>query len=344
MNDMKSPVNAAKPSLPAGKLPASLLQELLPLLPAGQRVVLGPAIGEDAAALAMPDCYLVVKTDPITFATDEIGWYAVQVCANDIATTGATPLWFLATILLPENQTTPALARHIFEQIGFACRTLEIGVVGGHTEITVGLDRPVVVGCMLGEVASDSLVRTGGARPGDAILLTKGAPIEATAIIAREKRRELTPHFSAEFLDECANFLYRPGISVVRDAQIATQVGGITSMHDPTEGGLLTALWELAEASQCALEVSLYRAPEPWLPQGVALCQFFGLDPAASIASGALLITVIPDRVTALIEAFRQTDVPVFHIGQVVQGSPAVYDTVKGSLPRPVTDEIARLF
>lgn len=331
-------------TLPVGKVPSDLLKELLATLPPGQRVVLGPAIGEDAAALAMADRYLVVKTDPITFATDAIGWYAVQVCANDIATTGATPLWFLATILLPPAQATLELVRSIFAQISSACRALGVGVVGGHTEITANLDRPIVVGCMLGEVMPNHLIRTGGARSGDIILLTKGAPIEATAIIAREKRQELLSHFSASFLDECARFLYDPGISIVRDAQIAVEIGGVTSMHDPTEGGLLTALWELAEASDCALEVSLYDSPEPWLPQGQILCQFFGLDPAAAIASGALLLTVAPERMVALLEAYRQVQLPTFQIGRVMLGNAAVYDRTRGLLPRPARDEIARLF
>lgn len=331
--------------LPAGKIPAALLRELLTSLPAGQRVILGPAIGEDAAVLApLPDRYLVAKVDPITFATDAIGWYAVQVCANDVATTGATPAWFLATILLPDSHATPELARAIFRQIGSACQALGVGVVGGHTEVTIGLDRPVVVGCMLGEVAPDQLVRTGGARPGDIILLTKGVPIEATAIIAREKRDVLLPHFPVAFLDECASFLLEPGISVVRDARIAVETGGVTSMHDPTEGGLLTALWELAEASQCMLEVSLYRAPEPWLPQGAELCRFFGLDPAAAIASGALLLTVPPNRLSTLIQAYHHARLPVFRLGRVVEGKISVYDMDKGELPRPAVDEIARLF
>jgi hydrogenase maturation factor len=122
--------------LPLGKLPADLLAQLLSTLPTGPRVILGPRPGEDAAVLDMADRYLVAKTDPITFATDEIGWYAVQVCANDIATTGAIPLWFMATILLPGGRATQAMAESIFAQIAEACRALNVAVVGGHTEIT----------------------------------------------------------------------------------------------------------------------------------------------------------------------------------------------------------------
>jgi hydrogenase maturation factor len=330
--------------LPTGKLPPDLLAQFLPLLPTGPRVILGPRPGEDAAVIDLPDRYLVAKTDPITFATDEIGWYAVQINANDIAVSGAIPLWFLATVLLPAGQTTGDTARRIVEQIADACRSLGVAVVGGHTEITHNLDRPIVVGCMLGEVAKDRLVRTGGAVPGDVIMLTKGAPIEAAAIIAREKRADLMGQFSSNFLDRCANFLHDPGISVVHDARLAMEVGGVTSMHDPTEGGIITALWELAEASQTAIEVDLYGEHRPWLAEGEALCQALNLDPAGAIASGALLMTVMPDYVDRMKAVFRQHRVPILLIGRVVSGAPAVDDRRRGVLVRPLRDEITRLF
>jgi hydrogenase expression/formation protein HypE len=330
--------------LPVGKLPSHLLAEFIASLPGGPRVVLGPRLGEDAAVLDMGDHYLVAKTDPITFATDEIGWYAVQINANDIATTGAVPLWFLATILLPDACATAGMARDILSQIAGACRDLNIAVVGGHTEITHNLDRPVVVGCMLGEVEKDWLVRTGGARPGDAILLTKGAPIEATAIIAHEKRVELEGQFPASFLDRCANYLHQPGISVVREARLAVEVGGVTSMHDPTEGGVVTALWELADACGCAVEVDLFGDGSPWLPDGEALCKAFNLDPAGAIASGALLLTVPPDRLGQLLAAYHRARIPVYRLGRVGRGDPVVHDRQRGELLRPARDEIARLF
>jgi len=331
-------------SLPLGKLPADLLAELLSAIPAGPRVALGPRPGEDAAVLEMPDRYLVAKTDPITFATDSIGWYAVQVNANDIATTGAIPLWFMASIMLPGGQASAQMARDIFAQITEACQSLNVAVIGGHTEITYGLERPIVVGCMLGEVAKEQLVRTGGAGVGDAVLLTKGAPIEATAIIAREKRAELAGQFDADMLDRCAGFLFEPGISVVRDARLAVETGGVTSMHDPTEGGLVSALWELAEASGCKVEVDLYGSNAPWLPEGEALCRAVGLDPAAAIASGALLLTAPPDRVMAIEHSFRQSNIPIFHLGWIRMGPPTVVDRQRGALIRPVRDEIAKLF
>lgn len=329
---------------PTGKLPAQLLADLLPELPGGPRVVLGPRPGEDAAVIDLPDRYLVAKTDPITFATDKIGWYAVQVCANDIATTGATPLWFMATILLPENQATAQLARAIFSEVGEACVALNVAAVGGHTEIAYGLDRPIVVGCMFGEVAKERLVRTGGARLGDAVFLTKGAPIEATAIIARERRESLCGQFTDAMLDRCATYLRDPGISVVRDAQVAMRAGKVTSMHDPTEGGVITALWELAEASGCTLRVDLFGDNAPWLSEAVDLCRACGIDPAAAIASGALLLTLPEHDANSLRSAFAAEGIALFRLGKVHEGPPDVLDVRHGRLRRPERDEIARLY
>lgn len=330
--------------LPPGKLPPRLLTDLLARCPTGPRVVLGPRAGEDAAVLDMGDRYLVAKSDPVTFATDEIGWYAVQVNANDIATTGATPLWFMATILLPADRATAALARTIFEQIAAASRALDVAVVGGHTEITPGIDRPIVAGCMLGEVARDRLVLTGGARPGDALLLTKGAPIEATAIIARERRAALEGRFDAAFLDRCADFLYRPGISIVEDARIAVAAGGVTAMHDPTEGGLVAALWELVDACGHGVDVDLYGVVTPWLPEAVALCDAFNLDPASAIASGALLLAAEPEHADAVQDALEAAGITVFTLGAVTSAHAQVRDRQRGVLSRPAQDAITHLF
>ena len=154
-----------KKKLPLGKLDFSLLERLLGKYQSktDSRVIIGPKLGEDAAVIDFPDRYLVAKTDPITFATEEIGWYAVQVNANDIATRGAVPKWFQATILLPENKTTEELVANIFSQIQNACEELNITIIGGHTEVSYNLDRPIIVGCMLGEVEKHKLVSTSGA-------------------------------------------------------------------------------------------------------------------------------------------------------------------------------------
>ncbi len=332
-------------SFPIGKLPADLLAGLLASNPINDpRVIVGPRPGEDAAVIDLGGPhYLVAKTDPITFATDEVGWYAVNVNANDIASTGGTPSWFMATVLLPEGNATRQVVEMIFDQIGDACRTLGVNLVGGHTEITYGIDRPIVMGAMLGTVEKDRLITTGGAQAGDRLIVTKGIPIEATAIIAREKTDLLKPHFSPEFLERCAGYLHDPGISVVRDATIAVQAGRVHAMHDPTEGGLATGLWEMAEASSKQLRVDCSSAV---LDDGLALCEVTGLDPLGAIASGAMLMAVHPEDVQTIVEALSKEGIHPHLIGEVEDGPPGVIDMSAGSdlLPRPVRDEIARLF
>ncbi|MGH2620585.1 MAG: AIR synthase family protein [Anaerolineales bacterium] len=338
-------VRPAEP-FPLGKIPNPVLRELLTGLGAADpRVRVGPGIGLDAAVIDLGDRYLVAKTDPITFASDWVGWYAVQVNANDVACMGAEPRWFLASLLLPEGKTDRGFAETIFNQIGEACRSLKVSLVGGHTEISHGIDRPIVVGCMLGEVAKDGLVTAAGARAGDVLLLVGGIPIEATAILAREKAAELEGRFEPQFLERCRNFLFEPGISVVRAVRLALPEGPVHSMHDLTEGGLLAGLWELAEASGCGLEVN--QEAIPVLPEGQALCEAFGLNPLASIASGALLLTAPSSRQAAIEQALTAQGIVVSPIGQVISGVGAEVRLRSagevGLAPKPERDEIARL-
>ncbi len=253
-----------EPPLPVGKLPPDLLARLIARAPATDaRVRLRPGPGLDCAVVDLGDRLLVVKSDPITFATDDIGWYLVQVNANDLATTGAVPRWLMLTMLLPEGASTPALVEQWAGQVYGACRELGIDVIGGHTEVTHGLARPILAATLIGEAQAQRLVTPRGAQPGDRLLLTKGVPIEATALLAREFPSRLEEHLSQAELSEAQAFLTRPGISVVRDAALAMQAGKVTAMHDPTEGGLAGALWELAEACGHGLWFNPGRVPLP---------------------------------------------------------------------------------
>lgn len=333
--------------LPTGKLPPELLDELLARHSRPDpRVVLGPRTGEDAAIIDMGDRYLVAKTDPITFATDEIGWYAVNVNANDVACCGAVPRWFLATLLLPERRTDSALVERIFAQIAHACAALDVTLCGGHTEITYGLDRPIVVGQMLGEVSLDAFLTTSGALPGDALILTKGIALEGTAIIASEKRAELAGTMDGEELDRCAGLLHDPGISVVPDADCAISAGGVHALHDPTEGGLATSLWELARAAGVGVRID--EDALPVLESCRALCRHFDLDPLGLIASGALLIAAASDAADGIVAALAGIGVSACRIGEVVTDSEGCTLLDASGRRRPLPhfprDEIARLF
>jgi hydrogenase maturation factor len=334
-----------KTPYPLGKLPAEHLARLLGrYAPSDPRIVLGPGVGRDAAVISFGDRYLVAKTDPITFASDEIGWYAVHVNANDIACTGATVRWFLATLLLPEGQADEALVDTILGQITDACEELGVALTGGHTEITYGIDRPIVIGCMLGEVAPQDLVRPDMARPGDALLVTKGIAVEGTAIIAREKSDELAD-LDEPLLERCRDFLYDPGISVVQDAAVATAAGEVRAMHDPTEGGLATGLWELAEAAGVGLEID--EDAIPILPETRTLCAPLGLDPLGLIASGTLLMAVAPGDAPAIIAALDGNGIAATEIGRVIERERGIRlqrQAGERALPHFERDEIVRLF
>jgi hydrogenase maturation factor len=335
------------PALPVGKLPPQLLERLLAkLAPADPRVVIGPRLGEDAAVVDMGDRYLIVTTDPVTFATDEAGWYALHVNANDVAVRGARALWFLATVLLPEGLASEGVVERLFADLGEACAELGVALIGGHTEVTAGLPRAIVAGCMLGEVAKDRLVTTGGARPGDTLLLTKGVPLEGAAIVARERAAEaLRRGVAADVVKRAGDFLRRPGISVVPEARAACGAARVHAMHDPTEGGVATACWELAQAGDVGVRVDRERIPV--LREGRVLCEAFGLDPLGTIASGSLLLAVDPGDVESVIAACRGAGVECASIGRVTEASQGV-SLVTGGHARPMPtfpqDEITRIF
>lgn len=332
---------------PVGKLPSELLGRLLDRYRLeDERVILGAKIGEDAAVLDMGDRYLVAKTDPITFATDQIGWYAVHVNANDLVTTGARPLWFLATVLLPEGESDEALVEEILRQMHASCKQLGISLVGGHTEITYGLDRPVVVGHMLGEVEKERLVTTGGARVEDAIVLTKGIAIEGTAIIAREREEVLKKRgYDGDLIARAQGYLQDPGISVFREARLASGDCAVHAMHDPTEGGLATGLHEVATAAGVGMIIEEEKIQI--LPESSLLCAEFGLDPLGTIASGALLLTLAAEEAERLVGLLISEGILGTVIGYVRprdEGIKIRSGGVVRDLPRFASDEIARLF
>jgi len=336
------------PLLPLGKLAPELLAELLgrhTFSSPDDRVLVYPGVGEDAAVIDVGERWLVAKTDPITFASDEIGWYAVHINANDVAASGGVPRWFLSTLLLPEGEADPTLVDRIMGQIASACRSLGVVPCGGHTEVTYGLSRPIVVGVMLGDVAPGKVVRSGDVQIGDAILMTKGVAVEGTAIMAREREHELAVQFSTEFLDRCKGFLHDPGISVVRDAQLAGAAAPVHAMHDPTEGGVATGLWELALASGVGLEIDGDSIPV--FAETRLLCQALGLDPLGLIASGALLVAVSEADVAAVCSELAGAGIAAVPIARAVAPERGLLlRTATGAVPLPRydQDEIARLY
>jgi hydrogenase maturation factor len=333
-------------TLRPGKLPQSLLASLLSQIPHHDpRVLLGPGIGRDAAVIELGDRVLVAKTDPVTFATRRIGAYAVHVNANDIACMGARPAWFLASALLPAG-SPESWASQIFDDIVSACDQLGIELVGGHTEVTIGIDRPIVAGVMLGEAAPEDIVRGENIRPGDAVVLTKGIAIEGTALLANDSPEQLGERgLDATIIDRARKLLDAPGISVVRDAAAICAATRPKLMHDPTEGGVATALHEMAQAAGATLniDVSAIRI----LDETRAVCDALALDPLGLLASGALLAIVDAPGADNVKRALRTANIDCEIIGAVGAGEPAVIiGAGNQATPLPVfaRDEIARFY
>jgi len=250
-------------------------------------VLVGPGIGRDSAAVKQNGTVLVFTADPITGTPSHIGQHSVEINANDIATTGARPKWYLCTILLPIGTREKSL-KEIAREIHETAKRLGITVVGGHTEATLGIDRPIISGFMIGETRGIVLSAEDG-RPGDSILLTKTAGLEGTAILARDKATLLKKKGVPDKLLKLARS-YQEQISVVEEALLTAKLKGVHALHDPTEGGVLNGLWEMAEASNLGIEVWADKIPVA--PATQVICLTLGLDPLKLMSSGTLLLAV----------------------------------------------------
>ncbi len=339
---------------PTGKLRHELLAKLLnhfvsDLDIQDKRLIIGSKIGEDAAVIDMGEKFLVAKTDPITFATDEIGYYVVNVNVNDIVCMGAKPKWFQSTILLPEKNTTEELIENIFKKIHDTCKSMDITVIGGHTEVTPHLDRPIVIGSLLGEVEKKKLVNSSEISSGNVLILTKGIFIEGTSIIGREKEKELEHKgLSKEFIDKCKNFLYEPGISVFKEALLANKHFKITGFHDVTEGGVACAIAEMAMVSNTGILIEEDKINI--LPEPSKLSKIFDLNPLNTISSGSLLIAIDDqgDAASKLIEILEKNSIPAKKVGTFIPKKEGLLIKQKNGVIKPLkyseTDEITKIF
>ncbi|MCS6953827.1 MAG: AIR synthase-related protein [Bryobacterales bacterium] len=332
-------------ALRPGKLPSPLLERLLRSVSCPDAsVVLGPAVGEDAAVIDTggPEL-LAVKTDPITFAREDAPHYLLAVNCNDLATVGAKPRWLLVTALLPEG-VTESDVEALFRRLRQACETFGVALIGGHTEVTVGLDRPILVGGLLGTVAREALLHTAAVRAGDAIVLAGAIAVEGTALLAREHGHSLrAAGLKEEWIERAARLLDAPGISVLPAAQAARSAARIHAMHDPTEGGLAMALHELADAAGVGLRV--YRDAIPVLEECSRICEALQLDPLGLLASGALLIALHPADVASVLDRLREAGIRAARIADAVEpvaGRILVTGDRESALPRFDRDELAR--
>lgn len=332
--------------LPTGKLPPKLLDKLLNKIPIlDKNVILGPGTGLDCSVIDFGDQYLVLKSDPISLTSENIGWYAVQINVNDIVTTGADPKWMLITILLPENKTTTQMLEDITDQLILATKEYSITIIGGHTEVTSGIDRPIISTTLVGTVDKEKLITPSGIEIGDKVFLTKEIAIETVSIISNDFPHKLSQHLSEHDLKKAQSYLFEPGISIYKEANLIRNGLGVSAMHDPTEGGLAAALWELSIASNKTFLVNLDKVPISELTK--IICSLFSINPLNSISSGALLFTAKAVNSKAIIDTLEKNQIPVFEIGYVIGDGIGVINADQSppiSIPRPERDEITQIF
>ncbi len=329
--------------LAPGKLPNDLLAGFLGGLAGDPAVLVPPAVGEDVTALDLEGAELLVAHgDPITLGGVAVGRAAVLVNANDIAAAGAEPRWILATLLLPAG-TTPSQALAHLEGLAAAAAEAGITVAGGHTEITAAVTRPVASLTALGTLGRAELKDKRSARSGDRVLLTKELAMEGTALLAEELGERLRAlGMSPEELGACRAL--QAQTTVVPEARIARGVAGVRAMHDVTEGGLATALRELAAASGRGVLVHRDRVPVAAATRRV--CELLGADPLGLIASGSLLICCDPAEAAALVDELAAAGIAAVDIGELTEEGAGVAALKRGR-PAPwpafATDEVARL-
>ena len=334
-------VNSMSRKLSTGKVSADVLRRLV--FPytgiKSDRVIKGPSIGEDAAVLDMGEKAFIVKANPITGAESRIGWLAVHINANDVATCGAKPEWFVATVLLPDG-ADESLLETIMIEINDACCQLGISLIGGHTESVPGLKRPIISGCMMGEVEKEKCVTTGGAQVGDHIILTKGAGIEGTGILASDLVEVLREKVNEKTLKDAVKMLEQ--VSVVKEALKAHEVGGVHSIHTPTEGGLLNGLWEMAESS--GLGMNIYKEKIPVAPETREISDVLGIDPLKLLCSGGLILVSDPKQSDIIIAELGKIGVISKVIGEMVPEGRFLYDQGEKILINPILqDEVYRI-
>jgi len=327
--------------LPPGKIPIDILKEIVfkNLGIKREEVALGPQAGFDGAVIEVGNKSLIVSMDPITGAIERIGWLAVNINANDVATFGVEPTFFFSCILLPEKADSK-IVETICIQMDEAAKDLGIAIAGGHCEVTPGLTNPIVVGCTMGIAEKGNYVTAGGAKPGDKLILTKSAGIEGTAILASDREEKLKKAMSTARLQKAKDFYSK--ISVVKDAVTAFKTGGVHAMHDPTEGGVAGGIHEMADASN--LGAKIFEEKIPIQPETVQICEFFQIDPLQLISSGALLISAKPELGDKVIERLEQKQITASVIGEFLQNPHDRMIIRKNrkiqALPRPLSDHL----
>lgn len=316
--------------MPGKVSPADLLEQVFGRTGvADETVIQGPAYGEDAAAIDPPAGTLVVSSDPISLAASQIGTLGVYVACNDVAVSGADPRWLTVVLMLPDEELLEAVT----EDVDAAAREVGATIVGGHSEYVDALERPLV--CLTAMGVAEEFVPTGGANPGDRLILTKAAGLEGAAVLAADFGEDL--EVDDDVLERAEGFLEE--VSVVPDARVLREYA--TAMHDPTEGGVAAGLSELARASEVRLEVS--REAIPVREETRALCEAAEVDPLRIFGSGSVVAAVPDGEVDDALEALADAGLEGAEIGRVCEGEPELRIDDE-AIAEPVEDDLYPLW
>lgn len=318
--------------VPENVLKRSILKQIKTKRP---EVLVGADVGEDCAIIGLqPDEVMVLSTDPITGTTKEMGRWAVMISANDIASSGAEVIGVLVCALLPPRIREIKI-RELMQEIETCCQELNIQVVGGHTEVTDAVNRPVLSITGIGKVKKDRMLPTKGAKPGQDIVITKWAALEGTAILAKEKEKELLQKFPAFLIEEAKG--YSQYLSIIKEAAIAGK-SNVSAMHDITEGGVFGALWEMAESAGVGLTIDLKKIP---IKQAtVEICNYFDVNPYEMMSSGSLMLAA--DNGYDLVRVLEEAGIHAAVIGKVTEGNDRVVTNGEETrfLEPPKTDQL----
>ena len=327
-------------ALEEGKLPPKLLAELVAHTSTAPQILVGAAVGENAAVVTGYE-RLVVTADPVTFTEEDIGTYIAAVNANDIVAMGGIPRYITTTILLPPG-TEAARVRRVFEQIGRAVRAIDLLWIGGHTEVTSAVTRIVVSGQAIGSLHRPA-TSTGNARPGDVLVLTKWAALEGTTLLARERPEVCRRLLGAERHGQILRWLEDPGISIAAEGRV-TAGCAVTAGHDPTEGGVATGIHDIARHSGLGARVDAARVPIR--EETAIICRAFGIDPLGLLSSGCYLFAASPEEAERACALLRKAQIDAACIGVMAgPGDPVVLEERGRERPLPTfeRDEFLRV-
>ncbi|MCE4614805.1 MAG: AIR synthase family protein [Desulfurococcales archaeon] len=304
-----------------GKVPYSILQKILDLNSVSERkeVIVGPSLGEDAAVIRIDDTdyVIVVHTDPITEAFSKLGWLSINVAANDIAVTGARPSWFTVTILMPPGSIGKDII-NLASEISSAARSLGGVVVGGHTEVSPGISKPILITTAIGVTNTNTFIRTGGAKPGSFVFQVKPAALEGTAIIGHDFYDKLISRGVPEHIIVNARGFINE-ISIVEPAVALAEKRLVESMHDPTEGGLIGGLIELARASNVSLNIEDSKIIVR--KETMIISEALNINWMKLVSSGAIIGTLKPEYVDEASNIAEKTGFEFSIIGKVLRYS-----------------------